>query len=601
MPQHEANSVGKVVTRLRRSAGQRYELRRRGAHGPEVVPTIDETSTAGREAAAAHPGRTTVDATIRPVGTGRYRRLGWAPGEPHELRDDLGAGPAPDRSRTRRSLLYVAHHTDVHVCDAQSPARLVGGEAFGWVNPGSDSGHRPQETCTTQVLDQLVRATNAVRTSPLSGAEMACCIQTGDNADNRTVAEVGWWRSVLDGRPVTPNTGQAGRYEGVQRSGWRAIWHPDRPGFDARQRQGFPYLFGFLDGAVAPFRPAGLDVPWLTVFGNHDQIFQGTFGEGRGLPIHRLERQLAGASRSPVTAAALVRAIVGATILGGDPRAWRRIAVRPGVLSVTRDPDARRPLALDEYVASLLADDGGPGPHGHGFTPENLAAGTSWWSRPEGDHVQVIGLDTCHHRAGDDGRMGPGQTAWLEAELQRHHSRWQDPSGAWIEGDGTDRLIVLASHHSSRTMNNTGDDPHDPGPATSGAALVELLSRYPNVVLWLNGHSHEHRVDAHRHAGDGHGWWEVNTASGIDFGQQGRTIELFDNGDGTLSLVVTVLDHEADPSVPHHDPAGWTPARLASISREVASNDDRWFDPYALLGRREDRNVELPVRAPFHP
>lgn len=594
MPQHQANSVGDALARLRRAVGQRLDVRRNGAFGPEGA-----SAPAERGPEELTEPRTTVDATIRPTGSGRYRRLGWAAGEPHLLRDDLGADPALDRVGTRRSLLYLAHHTDAHVCDAQSPARLVGGEAFGWVNPGADAGQRPQETCTTQVLDHLVRATNAVRISPISGAEMACCIQSGDNTDNRTVAEAAWFRAVLDGRPVTPNTGRSGRYEGVQRSGWRTVWHPDRPGFDRRQRHGYPYLRGFLDGAVAGFQPVGLEVPWLTVFGNHDTLFQGTFGEGRGLPIHRLERQLVGAARSPVTAAALVRAILVASAFGDEPRTWERVAVRPGVVSVVADPEARRPLALDEYVASLLTDDGGPGPLGHGFTAEHLAAGTSWWSRPEGDEVQIIGLDTCHHRAGDDGRMGPAQTEWLEAELQRHHSRWQDRTGSWVDGEGVDRLVVVVSHHNSRTMNNTGEDPHDPGPATTGPDLVELLSRYPNVALWLNGHSHEHRIDSHPHPGAGCGWWEVNTASAIDFGQQGRTVELFDNGDGTLSMVVTVLDHAADPSVAYSDPAGWTPGRLASLSRELAANDDRWFDPMVLLGRPEDRNVELPLRAPY--
>ena len=94
------------------------------------------------------------------MGKDRYRRLAWAAGEPHLVRSDLGIDPRADRAATRRSLLYVAHHTDVHICDAQSPARLEGGETWAWVNPGSDGGHLPQETCTTQVLDQLVRATN---------------------------------------------------------------------------------------------------------------------------------------------------------------------------------------------------------------------------------------------------------------------------------------------------------------------------------------------------------------------------------------------------------------------------------------------------------
>src|SRR5699024_4404148 len=159
------------------------------------------------------------------------------------------------------------------------------------------------------------------------------------------------------------------------------------------------------------------------------------------------------------------------------------------------------------------------------------------------------GLDTCNHTAGDGGAMGPRQTAWLEAELARHHTRWRDSSGRPVDGDGPDRLVVLVSHHNSWTMANHRDDEYDPGPRTLGPDLVDLLDRFPNVVLWLNGHSHEHRIVPNRRttpgggpAGDGDGWWEVNTASAIDFAQQGRTVELFDNADGTISILVTVLD-----------------------------------------------------------
>ena len=531
----------------------------------------------------------------------------------------MGAYPSKDLARAmrtclivddsrlerRRSLLYVAQHTDVHVCDAQAPARLEGGEAFGWVNPGSDSGHRPQETCTTQVFDQMVRATNAVAVSPVSGARMAWCVQTGDNTDNRTTAEVRWWLDVLAGRPVTPNTGSPGRYEGLQRSAWRTVWHPDRPGWDHRQQAGFPHLPGFLDAAVSRFEPAGIEVPWLAVFGNHDQIFTGTFGPTTGpLRIDRIERMLAGTSRKPANALGLIRAIVHASVLGDDRERWERLSRGPGVHTVAPDVEARRPVALDEYLTQILAEgaDGtGPGPVGHGFGPANLAENTSWWTRSEGDHLQVIGLDTCNHTNGDGGGMGPRQMAWLEQELERHHRRHQDASGRWVEGPGSDRMVVLVSHHNSWTMDNARDDAYDPGPRSLGPEVVALVDRFPNVVLWINGHSHEHQIEPHLRAGQGpgSGWWEVNTASTIDFGQQARTIEVFDNGDGSVSFLVTVLDHAAPPLVPYRSDEGWTSRRLASVSRELAANDDRWFRPMDLLGRREDRNVELVVRAPF--
>ena len=178
------------------------------------------------------------------------------------------------------------------------------------------------------------------------------------------------------------------------------------------------------------------------------------------------------------------------------------------------------------------------------------------------------------------------------------HRGWYDRSGRWVEGDGEDRLVLVFSHHNSWTMDNHLEDEHDPGTRTGGVELVSLFRRFPNVVLWANGHSHEHRVLHHPGVVVGTGLWEVDTASGIDFGQQGRTFELLDNRDGTLSILATVLDHLGPPEVPHRRDGGWTTAELASISRELSANDDRWIDPIALLGGPEDRNVELVVRAP---
>lgn len=614
MPNHQANSVTDVAGRLTRLAQMRRSDRRR-APSADLPVAFAPAATLDPSAETLDGGRplSTLQATIRPLGQGRYRRLDWAPGEEHLLRTDLGVTPSPDRARRRRSLLYVAHHTDTHVCDAQSPARLEGGETFGWVNPGADGGHRPQETCTTQVLDQMVVATNAVTASPVTGAPMAWCIQTGDNTDNRTRAELRWFLDVLDGRTTIPDTGEPGRYEGVQRSGWRGVWHPDDPSRDIYGAAGFPRLPGFLDAAVSRFDPVGLDVPWLAVFGNHDSLFQGTFGDGRAPHVSRLGPMLTGSTTKPMNTIGLIRAIVHATVLGADVDRWDRWARRVplGLQRVTGDEQARRWLDMSEYLEALLgtgnhgsdavgsAAGGGPGPAGHGFTTANLSEGTSWWSRPEGDLVQVIGLDTCNHTHGDGGGIGPRQHRWLERELARHHSRHLDAAGNWCESDGTDRLVVIASHHNSWTMDNTHHDDADPGPRLLGPGLLDLLRRYPNVVLWANGHSHEHRIIAHQGAGSGRGCWEVNTASCIDFAQQGRTFEVVDNGDATMSILVTVLDHAAPPMVEHRRAGGWTTAELASISRELAANDSRWIDPMTLLGTREDRNVELVLRAPF--
>jgi len=329
-------------------------------------------------------------------------------------------------------------------------------------------------------------------------------------------------------------------------------------------------------------------------------VLLGTFGPLPGdAGFDAMGRMLEGSGRKPANVLGMLRAMVHASVLGTDTRRWDRGHVDLGLQRVTPDPVRRRALPLREWLGALLAGNPEPGPVGHGFTHRNVQDGTAWWSRPHGDHVQLVGLDTCNHTTGSEGAVCDQQLRWLEAELQRHSTRWLDERGRPCTGPGPDRLCVLFSHHSSWTLTNRAEDRLFPGPRHLGPEVVELLLRYPNVVLWVNGHTHEHTVVPHRGAAPGTGFWEVNTASCIDFGQQARTVELVDNGDGTLSTFCTVLDHAAPPSVRVTPGGHYSPRELASLSRELSANDARWFDPFDLLGHEEDRNVELLARAPF--
>lgn len=91
-----------------------------------------------------------------------------------------------------------------------------------------------------------------------------------------------------------------------------------------------------------------------------------------------------------------------------------------------------------------------------------------------------------------------------------------------------------------------------------------------------------------------HGFWEVNTASHIDWAQQSRVIDLVDNRDGTLSLFGTIVDHDGPPQ-PGGGAASDSVKRMASISRELAFSDPQssHSDTGEGGGRgsREDRNV----------
>ncbi len=378
MPHHDSNSFASFpeADGLAGAASGRSATRRRAAR---AAPRV-----AGRLRRRCRSPRWTRPSGAR-AGAG-YNRLVWAPGEPHLARADLGAAPQAGRVERRRSVVYLAHHTDTHVCDAQNPARLEPGERFAWFDPGADGGHRPQETCTAQVLDQMVRATNAVAVSPLTGASMAACVQTGDNTDNRTTAETTWWLDVLGGRQTRPDTGAVGRYEGIQRSAARWSYQADDPTGTAHGRAGHPALPGFLDGSLAPFQPAGLEVPWLAVMGNHDSVFLGTFGPMPGLRFDRFAELLTGAARKPTSVPGMLTALAHATFVGIDPRRWDRHAGRRGTQAVTADPAARHPLELEEYVQALLDD----GDRRRGPGSATASPRTTWRPAPAGGRGPTV-------------------------------------------------------------------------------------------------------------------------------------------------------------------------------------------------------------------
>ncbi|MCB1030981.1 MAG: hypothetical protein KDA95_06550, partial [Acidimicrobiales bacterium] len=258
--------------------------------------------------------------------------------------------PEQVRQDNRRSLLYFAHHTDIHICDAQSPARLVGAQGLSWLHPGLDASHRPQETMSTHTFDQLISATNRLAQSVLSGANMAFCLQGGDHTDSGTISELQWWSQVLNGGPVSPNTGKAGIYEGVQRSQNKHVWQPDSGTTDAPSRREFPRLPGVLDSAVGPFVAEGLNVRWLSVYGNHDRIFSGMFGKSNALHLDRLADMLSSGSTAPVTTGSILRAAARAPLPARFRRGRSRIAPGFGSVEITADPAMRRTATAKDFA-----------------------------------------------------------------------------------------------------------------------------------------------------------------------------------------------------------------------------------------------------------
>ncbi|MCA1727732.1 MAG: hypothetical protein LC722_08830 [Actinobacteria bacterium] len=166
--------------------------------------------------------------------------------------------------------------------------------------------------------------------------------------------------------------------------------------------------------------------------------------------------------------------------------------------------------------------------------------------------------------------------------------------------------MIIASHHGLRSLDNefNNPDPFDPNLANSDtprhhAEEVEaLVHRFPNVIAWVNGHTHANQIvprpnPSPKTAGTP-GFWDINTAAHIDWNCQSRIVEVVLNCDRTISIFCTMVNDDSSA-----DPRGSTGiTRLASTARELAANDYQKGIDSGSGGQHKDRNVELVVPAP---
>jgi hypothetical protein len=224
-------------------------------------------------------------------------------------------------------------------------------------------------------------------------------------------------------------------------------------------------------------------------------------------------------------------------------------ALRGPTVSVPADP-TRRELTFAEVIGRLRDAAGRLAAGGLSGAP--AVPGRLDYSLDVGASVRVIALDLVRRLGGSGGLVAPGQASWLERELAAAGSRW----------------VIVVTHHPLAS-------------SEGGQALLALLDAAPRVIATLSGHTHRNLI-VPRETAHG-GYWQINTASLIDYPQQARALRVVATAEGGVAIQTWMLDHVF-------------PGSLGTTSRGLSFLDAQGGRPKGFVGSHRDRNVTLYLR-----
>lgn len=293
-----------------------------------------------------------------------------------------------------------------------------------------------------------------------------------------------------------------------------------------------------------PFFAEGLKMKWIWVTGNHDLLNQGNF----------------------VTAK--LAANYASLLADGGSRSWADPA---GPVSYSGEgviPDERR-APLD--ATTLLEKVKGVS-DGHGIDADVVSYGRAYYTHDvAGTSLRFVVVDTASPTGSADGLILAGDvTARVRPALDK----------ALVDG----KLVIVTSHHSSNQLTDGGGYG---GQIHADAVLAEewrdLLGEYPNVLMHLAGHTHDHKVAIISPPG-GHAYWEVESAALADYPHQLRLVEVRDLANGFYGVRLVAFDYEVEG-----DPVAAQGRKLGVIDYTSGWQHDG-------SGTPADRNVELYVK-----
>jgi hypothetical protein len=381
--------------------------------------------------------------------------------------------------------------------------------------------------------ETLTAQTVAAAVDAVNAARPDAVLVTGDLVDSAQRNELLWALTLLHGGTVRPDSGRRG-YQGVQ-----AASIPDplyyRPAVDAPRH---PRL---LARAVEPVRSAGLDAPWYPVLGNHDILVAGEIA-----PTAATRAAATGDRQLVTPAPALLQQLRGAQPTRAQVDALLRSGLEGEAITVAPDP-ARTQLDAADVITRLRRG----------------ASDRLDYAADAGDRLRVIVLDLVRRDAGSGGLVTAATLATLQRELATAGNRY----------------ILIAVHQ-----------PLDQ--AAGGDAIHDLLDADPRVIAVVAGHTHRNAIAPRRSPAGG--YWEITTASIVDWPQQWRALRLVETSGGGVALETWMVDHTGRPN---------DEGSLAGIARDLSFLDPQGGRPAHAAGPPAARNVRLflPPRAPRPP
>ena len=475
------------------------------------------------------------------------------------------------------SLLNLIHISDLHICDAQSPARVELMDRYADPHhPMSElvklvGVYRANEIMTTQTLESMVRTINKISKGVVTDRPVDAVVVTGDVTDNAQANELSWYLTLMDGGLIHPDSGSKEIWEGVASKDPKkydpSYWNPegtpegcleDYP----RSLYGLPTIPGLTDAVREKFSAEGLRHKWYATHGNHDALLQGTvvpddFTNAFAVGNHRT------VELSPETDLA--------AMFGNFTQVGPTSYPNPeGATFLEITADQSRHFNEKDSWAKVHTDCG----HDHGLDQSNVISKSKYWARDIGE-FRLISLDTVNEFGGWQGSLDREQFEWLKNQF----------------ANPVPKYFILLSHHPAPTLFNTYA-PTGVAQRVDEKELVTELLIEKRVILWLAGHNHEHSIEYVGTEGVD-GFWHIQTASNIDWPQQGRQVEIIQVG-SELVIATSVFDHQSPIDLAQATEDLSDPVNLAGISRILSAN--HWqrrsgeFDLELMAGQPKDRN-----------